>query len=288
MECLVIGEKHAVVECQLGVDLMIEYDMPQFVREYHGQGGLVGQDVQHASADHNGVADGEGLERRGQQNAAAYFRFDVEIVDYFEIVDYGLQDLVDFAGRREQSHLLQPVYRILFRLALPDAGCLDRRRVLSSFALILNTVGRVDVDLRELLVPPQVSYVVAPKAGLRLEMQCRRVPVLEIRFLAVDVRRQPDSGLQIQAPAIKMQVVAELRMGSVRAVEAYDIEVAILDPDTAKEASFADVLLRLDVNHQAADFAKKFSPNEGEVVVLALKIGVDQDHLGKAQGQELH
>ena len=46
-------------------------------------------------------------------------------------------------------------------------------------------------------------------------------------------------------------------------------------------------VLGLNVEHDAAHFSEKFLAHEFEVVVLLLKIPVEHDHLGKAQGQKL-
>ena len=42
----------------------------------------------------------------------------------------------------------------------------------------------------------------------------------------------------------------------------------------------------LDIEHEAAQFPKKFAPHKGEVIKLLLEIGVQHHHLGKTQGKE--
>jgi hypothetical protein len=66
---------------------------------------------------------------------------------------------------------LQTFQSIIFGLAFPVALRLNGRSVLSSLALILHTLGRVDHNLRELVVLAQVLQVIAPESGLRLEVQ---------------------------------------------------------------------------------------------------------------------
>src|SRR5439155_22499327 len=48
------------------------------------------------------------------------------------------------------------------------------------------------------------------------------------------------------------------------------------------------VLFGLDINDKAAKFAKKFSAHKGEIVVLPLKVGVEDDHLSETSWQEVH
>ena len=77
-------------------------------------------------------------------------------------------------------------------------------------------------------------------------------------------------------------------MGIVGAVEAHDVVILVFDPDPAQEAALAGVLLGGDVQDNATHLAQEFAAHESEVVVLALKILVEDHHLGKAEGQELH
>src|ERR1700732_2779468 len=73
------------------------------------------------------------------------------------------------------------------------------------------------------------------------------------------------------------------RIGSVKADS---VVVAILNPDPAQKAP-ARVVLGLNVNHDATSFSEKLLPHEFELVVFLLKISIEHDHLGEAQGQEL-
>ena len=64
--------------------------VPQFMRQDCCQAGFIGQHVDQAAAQHDGVPNREGLESRSHQNAAAYFRIDLNIVGYFEVIDHGI------------------------------------------------------------------------------------------------------------------------------------------------------------------------------------------------------
>ena len=98
---------------------------------------------------------------------------------------------------------------------------------------------RINLDIRKLLIVLQRFRIVAPEPGLRLEVQAgeQRASALQIRFFDEDIRRQPHAGLQIQAPAIKVQVVAVAGMRRIGPVEADDVVVAVFHPDPAQEAS---------------------------------------------------
>ena len=91
----------------------------------------------------------------------------VEVVRDHHVVDDGLQNLVDFAFRSEQSDLLQPVDDVQFSLAFPLALRFDRRGILSLLALVLNGLRSIDRDLGELGVAPQIFQVISPEPRLR-------------------------------------------------------------------------------------------------------------------------
>src|SRR5208282_3668340 len=143
-------------------------------------------------------------------------------------------------------------------------------------------------DLSELRVAAEVPQVVTPEPRLRLVIQRLPQSILQIRFFGINHRGQPYPGPQVLPPAIKVQVITGARMRVVSAIEANDVVILVLDPDTAKKPAFASVLLRRHVHHYAAYFAQKFPPHEREIVVLTLKILIEHYHLGKAQRQEPH
>ena len=98
----------------------------------------------------------------------------------------------------------------------------------------------------------------------------QRANAFEIRLFDEDVRRQPQAGLQIQAPAIEMQVVAVAGTRRIGTVEADDVVFAVFNPDPAQEAS-AGIALGLNVDHDATHFPEKLLPHKFEVVVLLLE-----------------
>ena len=77
-------------------------------------------------------------------------------------------------------------------------------------------------------------------------------------------------------------------MRIVSAVEADDVVVLVFDPDAAEEPALASVFLGRDVDDDAAHFAEELAADESEIVILALKILIEDHHLGKAQRQKLH
>ena len=70
LERIFIGEQHTVVERKLSVHLMSQHDVTEFVGEDHGERSFVGQHIQQAAADHDGMPDGERFQRRGEQDTA--------------------------------------------------------------------------------------------------------------------------------------------------------------------------------------------------------------------------
>src|SRR5271157_308878 len=77
-------------------------------------------------------------------------------------------------------------------------------------------------------------------------------------------------------------------MRKVGSVEADDVEILIFDPDAAEEAALARVLFGSDVDHDAAHFAEKLAAHKREVIIAALKILVEDDHLRETEGQKFH
>ena len=104
---------------------------------------FVGQHVNHAAAHHDGVANGERLQRRGQQHAAVHFGLNIEIVGDHHVVDDGLQNLVDLAFGSEQANLLQAIDHVDFGLTFPGTLRFDGRGILRLLALVLHGLGRV-------------------------------------------------------------------------------------------------------------------------------------------------
>ena len=185
------GDVRGVVEAPLIRGRLRDDNIGQFLREHGGKAGFVRQHVEQAAAD----ARSCGRWRTDSsvpvnKNAAVNFRLDVNVVGDFNVVDDGLQNLVHFPWRREQSHTLQAVQHVDFRLVLPFAFRFDRRTILLwCRGLILNRGGRFDRQLAELFFVADVLQVIAPEPGLRLEANVIAEEILQVRFLAEDVRR---------------------------------------------------------------------------------------------------
>src|SRR5208282_5175621 len=90
LEGALIGKEHAVVESEFGIEVMAEDYVREFVGKNHGQRRFVGQHVDHASAHDDGMTNGEGLERRGHQYAAAYVGLNIEVIGDYHNVEDGL------------------------------------------------------------------------------------------------------------------------------------------------------------------------------------------------------
>src|SRR5437899_1788302 len=146
----------------------------------------------------------------------------------------------------------------------------------------------VHQNLSKFFVASEALQIITPEPGLSLKAQAARHSIMQIGLFAINVGRQPQTRAQVQPPAVKMQIVTVARSGSVSSIEADNIVVLILHPDSSGKSSTAGVLLGLYVDHEATDFSQEFSPDKPEVVVLALHVFVKHHHLRKAQGQEFH
>src|SRR4029077_13958256 len=97
---------------------------------------------------------------------------------------------------------------------------------------------------------------------------------LQVRFFAVDVRRQPGSGAHVEAPTVEVEVSSHLGLREVGAVEADDIVILVFDPDTPLKAPRRGLRFGLDINHETANFAEELPAHKREVVILLLEVGV--------------
>src|SRR3984893_3437282 len=84
-----------------------------------------------------------------------------------------------------------------------------------------------------------------------------------------------------------MQIEIVPRQPGVGSVEADNVELAVLYPDSPFEAAGRSVGFGLDINHQAAHFTQKFAPDKIEGVILSVEIGVGHHHLGESQRLEV-
>ncbi len=113
--------------------------------------------------------------------------------------------------------------------------------------------------------------------------------ISQVGFLAEDESGKPKAGLQIQAPAIKVEVVAiDSAHGRVDAVETNNRVVLILRPHATLEPSAAGFRKRSDVEHDALDVAEEFGAHVVELIVLAIEsVRVEVNHLQEALGNEI-
>jgi hypothetical protein len=80
VQCRGIREDQTIAECELGVVAIVgEHDVAQLMSQNCRQSCLVGKRVDQTAADHDGVADGEALDRCSQQYAAPHLRLDHKV-----------------------------------------------------------------------------------------------------------------------------------------------------------------------------------------------------------------
>src|SRR5271170_4569913 len=91
---------------------------------------------------------------------------------------------------------------------------------------------------------------------------------LHVGLLAVNVGGQPRAGTKVQAPTVEMEIETGLGVGGIGSVEADDVVILILDPDSAHKAADTRAFLGFGIDHQAAYFSQKLTADEGEVIVL--------------------
>src|SRR5579883_11538 len=286
-EGVLVVDQQLVEEGVLGIEAVAENDVGEFVGEDGRQAGFIGQNVNQAAAENDGVADSEGFQRGSHQDAAAHLGIDVDIIGDLEVVDDGFEDLVDFALGGHQTDAFEAVNNVVFRLAVPGALGLNRGKVVGGLGVVLH--GSLDENLAELLFLGVAVQVVAPEAGLGLEIELLGNGVVQILFLRVDEGRQPQAGLHVGAPAIEVEIPACVAVAGVGAVEANDVEVLIFHPDAAEEAAAVVLFERGHVENEAANFAQEFAANVVELIVRTVEaVGVEEDHLQEAVGEELH
>src|ERR1022692_288612 len=256
------------------------------MREHSRQASLIREHVDQSPADHDSVTHAKCFQWRGEQHASAHGTREVEVVGYRDVVDHGLENTVYVALGRKQSGGGEALDDIVFRLLLPLALGLERRRILGGGAFIIHAVH---ADLGEFVVLATLLEVVAPDAGLGFESNLIFHASAEVAFFAVDVGGHPVSRNQVQSPAIHVEEVGIPRRRSIGTVEADDAKVLVFHPDAPEEASLAGVLLGCYVEYQAADVAQEFAADVVELIVRTVEVGaIGIDHPGEANGLVLH
>src|SRR6266481_3788494 len=129
-------------------------------------------------------------------------------------------------------------------------------------------------DFTQLLLFSNVAQVVAPQARLRsegFESRPLSLRASDAAFFDVDEGRKPLVLSGIRPPAVEIEVVAGQGRAAVGAVEAHDVIILILHPDTAHEAPFARLRQWIDVKDQATDLAQKLAPDIRNLVMRAVE-----------------
>src|ERR1035437_1747142 len=90
--------------------------------------------------------------------------------------------------------------------------------------------------------------------------------------MAVNVDGQPDSGPQILAPAIEVDVQIPKRWIEAGAIQAHNRIVMLLDPDASMKRPALRGSKRMDINGQATDVAQVFPAHGFEDVVVAIEV----------------
>src|SRR5579863_4723512 len=75
-------------------------------------------------------------------------------------------------------------------------------------------------------------------------------------------------------------------MAGIGSVEADNIEVAVFYPDSSGKQPLRPFFFWLDIDHDAACFAKELAPHKSETVIILLKVWVEHHHLREALRQE--
>src|SRR5215469_16767168 len=166
------------------------------------------------------MANGKGLQSRHHQNAAAHLGLHLDVIGYLEVVDYRIEHLVHFSAGRDQTNALEPVDDVVFGLTVPGALRLNGCKVIGRLAVVLHR--GLDQDLAQFLFLAAMAEVVAPKPRLRPEVKPLRYRVMQIAFLAVNKRRQPNGGLSGGGPSTEREARAAEACGRPPAFKPYD------------------------------------------------------------------
>src|SRR5579864_4025396 len=92
--------------------------------------------------------------------------------------------------------------------------------------------------------------------------------------------------LDVQPPAIKVEVIGVTGMSGVSPIKADNIELPIFYPDSSSEQPTRRFFFWLNIDHKASCFAKKFLPNIGKVVIALLEVSIEHHHLRETARQE--
>jgi len=212
-----------------GVTILVrlgEHGVGNFLAQESGESGLIGNHVEKAAADDDGALEGEEIEIAGEEDAAMEIEEVFEVIGDDDVVDDGVENFVNGAGRSEEGVAFEAIEHVGFGFVLPGALRLNRREIF---------LGRVIVDggvwfeekLAELFLAGFGILRVAPETGVGFEFWDDEVFFL-VDFLRVYVTGEPKAGSGVGAPGIEMEEMvfeeggADVMLGSEGAIEADD------------------------------------------------------------------
>src|ERR1700735_2873979 len=110
--------------------------------------------------------------------------------------------------------------------------------------------------------------------------------VFQVRFLAENVSGQPEAGLHVQTPAVKVKIKpVDSSDRRIHTVKSHNREALILGPNASLEPAFSRFGQRGQVEDYAANFAQELPANVVELIVLAVEsVRVDVNHLEEPIG----
>ncbi len=283
------GEEETVVEGVLGVEPVTEDDVGDLEGEdcveiAHLLGAVLRDDgggVEQALGDDDGVADGDGLERLGEQRAAADGTGEGDVVVGEDIAGESFEGLVELAGCIDEAGLEEAVDDVVFSLLDPGALGAERAYIL---CIIADVGGSDDIEGGVLGLLGGDFEDVTPDVVDGLELEGAG-DALGIALLNVEGGGQPEVGLDVGAPAVEVvELLVILLLSGEVAVEADDVAAAGLDPDAAEEATGGTLAGDGgDVEDGGGSVAEEVVADVAEGVVLPVEVvRVHEDHLDEA------
>ena len=202
------GEEQAIVEGVLGIQAVREDD----VRDLEGEDGVEvahllravrgddGGGVEQALGDDDGVADGDGLERLGEQRAATDGPGEGDVVVGEDIAGESFEGLVELAGCIEEAGLEEALDDVVLSLLDPGALGSERAYILGVVADVGGAddieggVGGIGWGNLEDVAPDVVDGLELEGAG----------DALGVALLNIEGGGEPEIGLDVGAPAIEV------------------------------------------------------------------------------------
>ena len=205
LEGALVRKQQTVIERVAGVYVVAERHVSQFHGHHRSDRFLIGQGVEQALADEDGVADGRGFEGGAEQNPAMHGVSKRQVVRHGQVDHNLIQDrrfIAPGSERRCQAGLFQPVEHVVLGLRDPGAGSLQRAHILRVLTLVHRVVhlhvhvfaiagGQFECVAPEVSLGPQADgFAGAGAFGL----------------LHVNRDRQPEVGLHVHPPTVEVEV----------------------------------------------------------------------------------